>query len=179
MQQNTRTDNSVVINIWLGCKRSRSYQKPARFPASLAGDLKGNKACSVSRQSCHLDCLHIMNPEVSRDCSSRKALPQRRLAGHCLKNFPVLEVPAPKTARLLLEMTVSKWPGRIRRTRAEPRTLVLSFQLPTEIEQMILFLNNFTPSVECFFSERSEFFRRIYCKREIPMDSSKVKFNTS
>lgn len=115
IQKNTRTDNSMVINMWLGCKRSRSCQKPARFPASLAGDLKGNKDCSVSRQSCHLDCLHIMNPEVSRDCSSRKALPQKPLAGHCLKKFPVLEVPAPKTAWLLLEMTVSKWPGRIRR----------------------------------------------------------------
>lgn len=115
IQQHCRTDKSAMIDKWLGCRRSRFYQNPAMFPASLAGDLKGNKACSVSRQSCHLDRLHITNAELSMDCSSRKALPQKRHTGHCLKKLPVLEVPAPKTVWLLLKMTVSKQPERIMR----------------------------------------------------------------
>lgn len=118
-QHNTRTDNRAMINIWLGCKRGNSYQKPARFPASLAGDLKGNKACSVSRQSCHLDCLHIMNPEVSSDCSSRKALPQRHLAGHCFKNSLCWTSWLPRLTPTRHDNEQVAWENK--KTRAEPR----------------------------------------------------------
>lgn len=161
-QQNTRTDNRAMINIWLGCKRGRHYQKPAGFSASLAGDLKGNKACSVSRQSCHLDCLHITNPEVSRDCCSRKALPHRHLAGHCFKKslcwtswLPRLLTPTRDGNEQVA------WENR--KARAEPRNLVLGLKLPTETEQIILFPNNFILSVEDLLL-KDAIFKEEFCR---------------
>lgn len=65
---------------------------------------------------------------------------------------------------------MSNWPEKNQEARAQPRTLVLGLQLPIEIEQVILFLNNFIPSVEYLFLKGAGFFR-ISCKTEILMDS--------
>ena len=49
-------------------------------------------------------------------------------------------------------------------TRREPRTLVSSLQLPTEIEQINLFLNNFIPSAECLFLKGAVFLEEFPAK---------------
>lgn len=86
--------------------------------------------------------------ESSRDCCSRKALPHRHLAGHCFKNslcwtfwLPRLLTPTRDDNEQVA------WENR--KTRAEPRNLVLGLKLPTETE-IILFPNNIIPSVDDF-----------------------------
>lgn len=51
-----------------------------------------------------------------------------------------------------------------KKTRAEPRNLVLSLKLPTETEQITLFRNNFIPLVEGLLL-KGAFFKEEFCRK--------------
>lgn len=59
-----------------------------------------------------------------------------------------------------------------KKTSAEPRNLVLGLKLPTETEQMILFLKNFIPSVEGLLLKGILSLEEFCGKLKVPMDYS-------